>query len=198
MPVEIHGKPYVTVNERVQEFHEKYPNGKIVTTIVDTNFEDSICMKSRVVPDMEHPDRYFTGYAWEKIGSSQINRTSFLENCETSAVGRANGCLGLGSIDSIATADEVANAIHQQKLKRISPEQRELFAEYIEHKLFDTLDVEGNLLRDITKDWWRGMTTEPQARVSLKSMKDRMDKYDAKKALQKAKKQEKELVNENK
>ena len=184
MPVDIKGKQYVMVNERVQEFHEKYPNGKIVTTIVDTNFEDSICMKSRVVPDMKHPDRYFTGYAWEKIGSSQINRTSFLENCETSAVGRAIGFLGLGSVDSIASAEEVSNAIHQQEYT-ITDLQKEMYQQYLKHPIFVGRKSD-------TNKWWATFQTEAQAKRGLESMLDRMDKYDAKKA-----KKVKELINEN-
>jgi len=71
-------------------------------------------MKTTVTPDVENPDRYFTGFAHEDESKSQINRTSAIENCETSATGRALGLLGLGSESSIASAEEVQNAIHQQ------------------------------------------------------------------------------------
>ena len=57
----------------------------------------------------------YTGHAMEEIGSSQINKTSALENCETSAVGRALGFAGYGSVESIASGDEVAHAIKQQE-----------------------------------------------------------------------------------
>jgi hypothetical protein len=56
-----------------------------------------------------------TAHAYEKEGSSFINKTSYIENCETSAVGRALGIYGIGIDTSLASADEVANAVTQQK-----------------------------------------------------------------------------------
>ena len=56
-----------------------------------------------------------TGYAFERQDASNINKTSFIENCETSAVGRALGFIGLGSEKSIASAEEVDNAIKTQE-----------------------------------------------------------------------------------
>jgi hypothetical protein len=56
-----------------------------------------------------------TAHAYEKEGSSFINKTSYIENCETSAVGRALGMYGIGIDTSLASADEVANAVTQQK-----------------------------------------------------------------------------------
>ncbi|MAH43698.1 hypothetical protein CL614_08340 [archaeon] len=116
MSVFIHGKEYVTVDERVQEFHETHPNGKIETNLI-TSVDGKFIVKAFVTPNVEVSERVFTGLAYEEVGSSQINQTSALENCETSAVGRALGFLGIGLIGSIATGDEVANAIHQQENK---------------------------------------------------------------------------------
>lgn len=55
-----------------------------------------------------------TGTAYEKEGSTFINKTSYIENCETSAVGRALGMAGFGIDTSIASAEEVQNAIANQ------------------------------------------------------------------------------------
>ena len=55
-----------------------------------------------------------TGYAQEKENASVVNRTSYIENCETSAVGRALGMCGFGIDASVASAEEVKNAIEQQ------------------------------------------------------------------------------------
>ena len=60
--------------------------------------------------------------AEEKETSSYINKTSYIENCETSAVGRALGFIGLGSENSIASLEEVANAINNQQAKPKSDE----------------------------------------------------------------------------
>ena len=111
--IDIHGKPYVTVPERLRAFHNLYHNGRIETELIHGEGGHYI-MKTTVTPDVENPDRYFTGFAHEDESKSQINRTSAIENCETSATGTALGLLGLGSESSIASAEEVQNAIHQQ------------------------------------------------------------------------------------
>ena len=114
MSVKIHGKDYITVDERVQEFHKKYKNGSIQTKLV--SFEGGVVIiKAHIYPDVSDTMRKFTGYAYEEIGSSQINKTSALENCETSAVGRALGFLNIGLGGSIASANEVQNAVKQQQ-----------------------------------------------------------------------------------
>ena len=56
----------------------------------------------------------FIAHAYEKEGSTFINKTSYIENCETSAVGRALGFLGIGIDGSVASADEVKTAILNQ------------------------------------------------------------------------------------
>ena len=55
-----------------------------------------------------------TGTAFEEKGSSYINKTSYVENCETSAVGRALAMLGIGSEENLCSADELVNAINGQ------------------------------------------------------------------------------------
>ena len=113
MSVQIHGKEYITVDERVAEFHNMYPNGMIVTKLLKV--EDSqILFKAKAIPDVDKPERFYTGHAEEVVGSNQINKTSALENCETSAVGRCLGFLNIGLVGSIASADEVTNAKEQQ------------------------------------------------------------------------------------
>ena len=119
MPVEIHGKQYATVNERIEELHKKY-NGcvSINTELLETQ-GDVVRMKATVelkemVEGQEVASNTFTGHAEEVIGSSMINKTSALENAETSAVGRALAFAGFQTDASIASADEVANAIVQQ------------------------------------------------------------------------------------
>jgi len=116
MPIKIHGNDYHTVAERVAEFHEKYPKGQITTELL---YADEKYVRVKATATVE--DRSFTGLAEEVRGSTNINKTSALENCETSAVGRALGFLGIGSVESIASADEVAGAIAQQKPKKTYP-----------------------------------------------------------------------------
>jgi len=113
--IDIHGKPYVMVKDRVIHFNENYPNGCIKTKKVDSRIENVVIFEATVIPDIDKPDRFFNGHAEEEIGSSQINKTSALENCETSAVGRALAMMGIGADESFASGDEVANAVYQQK-----------------------------------------------------------------------------------
>ena len=120
--IDIHGKPYVMVKDRVEEFHKEYPNGSIRTELIEMT--DRFIIKATIIPDVEEGSRYFTGHAEEIIGSTQINKTSALENCETSAIGRALGSLNIGIIDSFASADEVANAVIKQNTQN-SPKTAE-------------------------------------------------------------------------
>lgn len=110
--IEVKGKMYACVPARVAAFREMCPDGFIGTEII--HLEDGVVTMQCTVKD-ENGKVLATGYAQEKEGSSQVNRTSYIENCETSAVGRALGMLGIGSDEQMASAEEVANAIHQQE-----------------------------------------------------------------------------------
>lgn len=110
--VKISGKPYIQVNDRVQGFRKLFPMGFIRTEIVNY-IPDDYCVMMCTVMDGEG-NLLATGCAQETVDKNKnINRTSMLENCETSAVGRALGFLGIGSVDSIASADEVNKAINK-------------------------------------------------------------------------------------
>lgn len=109
---EIKGKPYAEVFQRVNAFRMVYPQGTIETTMMD--YGNGVCVIQATVKD---GDRVLaTGTAYEKEGSSYINKTSYIENCETSAVGRALGMAGFGIDTSMSSFEEVANAIVQQEV----------------------------------------------------------------------------------
>ncbi|MEA2036115.1 MAG: hypothetical protein U9O94_01300 [Nanoarchaeota archaeon] len=101
---------YVTVNERVKAFHDLYPKGNIETQMIRDE-AGSVTMKAVIIPDIEAPTRFFTGYAKEKEENGWINKTDCLENCETSAVGRALGFLGIGIDQAIATVEDIKTAM---------------------------------------------------------------------------------------
>lgn len=111
---DVKGKEYAEVNQRIKAFRLVCPNGKIENEILSV--ENGVCIIKSTVSD-ENGNILGVGHAYEKEGSSYINKTSFIENCETSAVGRALGMCGIGIDTSIASADEVANAIVQQDSK---------------------------------------------------------------------------------
>lgn len=117
--VNIKGKEYVEVNERVKYFRtsEDYKDWAIETELLSN--ENGVCVFKAIVKD-ENGTIKATGHAYEKEDSTFINKTSYIENCETSAVGRALGILGIGIDASIASSDEVENAINNQE----KPENR--------------------------------------------------------------------------
>ena len=108
--VDIKGKSYVQVSDRVLYFNETYPKGSIITELLSTPEAIRVVVKAIVRPDCETEDRFFTGMAQEVVGEGFINKTSALENCETSAVGRALAMMGIGVIESIASVDEINKA----------------------------------------------------------------------------------------
>ncbi|MBT6994520.1 MAG: hypothetical protein HN952_06145 [Candidatus Cloacimonetes bacterium] len=108
--INIKGKEYVEVHTRISEFRKLHEKGSIITEMVSN--EGGVCVFKASV--MIEGVLRATGFAYEKEGSSFINKTSFIENCETSAIGRALGCFGIGIDTSVASFDEVANAISQQ------------------------------------------------------------------------------------
>lgn len=109
--IQFKGKAYVLVSDRVNYFNEVYPNGSIQTQLISEPNADMVVVKAIVTPDAKE-QRYFTGYSQAKWSdtSSFVNKTSALENCETSAVGRALAFMGIGVIDSIASVDEIKKA----------------------------------------------------------------------------------------
>ena len=108
---DVKGKEYAEVPQRVKAFRSLYPQGTISTEII--SIENGMCVIQATVS----VDGIVLGVgtAYEKEGSSFINKTSFIENCETSAVGRALGFAGFGIDASIASYEEVMNAKKQQK-----------------------------------------------------------------------------------
>lgn len=113
----IKGKEYAEVNQRIKAFRMLYPEGAIETTLLSD--ENGVCIMSARVGYYDKETGAFrilgTGTAYEKETSSYINKTSYIENCETSAVGRALGMAGFGIDTSVASYEEVSNAIAQQE-----------------------------------------------------------------------------------
>ena len=109
----IRGKQYVEVNERIKFFRQEkqYQNWTISTEFTVLNDDQCVC--KCIVAD-EQQRVIATGHAHELKASSHINKTSYVENCETSAVGRALAMLGIGIDVSIASANEVQDAIANQ------------------------------------------------------------------------------------
>ena len=97
----IKGRDYIEVNQRILAFWELCPNGRITTELLAD--DGKRCTFKASVYDGDN--LLATGHSFEFQGAGMVNKTSYVENCETSAVGRALGMLGIGVTESIASAD---------------------------------------------------------------------------------------------
>ena len=158
--LDVKGKEYAEVNQRIKAFRMLYPEGTIETEMLSN--ENGVCVFKASVYAYKKPvylnnDLYSeekdmllgTGHAYEKEGSTFINKTSYIENCETSAVGRALAMCGIGIDTSIASAEEVQNAINNQ----INEEEAKAF-------VFQSGKYKGKNIEEIAKEdedyliWW--------------------------------------------
>ena len=128
---DIKGKEYAEVNQRIKAFRMVYPTGTIMTEMLSN--ENGVCVFKATVgyQTANRTDVILgTGTAYEKESSSFINKTSYIENCETSAVGRALGMCGFGIDTSVASYEEVTNAINNQEEPKATPKQVEMLKKY--------------------------------------------------------------------
>jgi hypothetical protein len=111
--INIKGKNYIEVNERIKEFrsNEKYNWYSMTSEII--SIENGVCIIKAVIKN-ENWIEVANWLAYEKENSSFINKTSYIENCETSAWWRALWNLWIWIDTSIASYEEVANAIQNQ------------------------------------------------------------------------------------
>ena len=115
--IDLKGKNYAMVSERVTAFRKLYPEGFILT---DITFDDGnmVTMQTKAGFYRENGTEVIlaTGIAHEVKGRGMVNGTSHYENCESSAVGRCLGFIGLGTNGGgICSAEELVNAITGQK-----------------------------------------------------------------------------------
>jgi len=109
--INIKGKDYVEVHERLRHFRIHYKDHSLTSEVIDKT-DTTILIKATIKDSTGR--EMATGLAEEEKGTSFINKTSYVENCETSAWGRALGNFGIGIDSSIASADEVSQAIKGQ------------------------------------------------------------------------------------
>lgn len=130
--LDIKGKDYIPVNERIKYFRHNFTGYSLTSEIIHRD-EKTVTIKATI----KNPDGFelASGIAMEVQGTSYINKRSHIENCETSAWGRALGNFGIGIDDSIASADEVANAINNQN-KPVKPTPK---PHITEHQAVDLL-----------------------------------------------------------
>ena len=115
--INIKGKLYSTVDARVSFFRENYPDWSIKTSFPVLDLDKGVCLAKVEIINPEGKilaDGF--AYEWQSKQGSLVNKTSFIENAQTSAVGRALGFMGIGIVggQAIATADEVNLKIQHQ------------------------------------------------------------------------------------
>jgi hypothetical protein len=125
--VDIHGKEYKTVALRVNEFRADHADWTINPTVIEAD-ERIVVMRCEILDDAGRLRA--AGQAEENRTDGKINRTSALENCETSAVGRALAFLGYAGSE-IASADEVAQAINSSPIQRARSANQGQITEWI-------------------------------------------------------------------
>ena len=189
--VDIHGKQYQTVAYRVGKFREAHKDFSLVTEIV-TRTDECVVMKATILNEQGRV--LATGHSEEYRADGKINATSALENSETSAIGRALAALGMGGTE-FASADEVANAIQQQRApagsaksvaveafeKLPQPKQKQLMDTaiqirdfLIEERLYDAFEVyEG--VKDNEEKLGLWSLLDSKQRSALKKAKDRAE-----------------------
>lgn len=176
---DIKGKYYAEVNQRIKAFRMVYPNGSITTEIV--SLVDGVVTMKTTIKDNEG-NVLSTGYAYEKENSTFINKTSFIENCETSAVGRALGMCGFGIDTSVASAEEVRNAIENQKPNNNQPKDETKPQQNKKPHKDELVKFckENNLnMNDIAKQYGlNGNCSDEQFEAALQSIKE-IEEYNA-------------------
>lgn len=165
----IRGKQYVEVNERIKFFRqeEQYKNWTIMSEFTVLDSEQAVC-RTTIADDTGRV--ISTGHAHEMQGASNINKTSYVENCETSAIGRALAMLGIGIDTSIASANEVSDAIAKQSSEAPKKEtHKDKMIKKVQEK-FDT-DPPENIM-DKAVAYIKSQTDKKKAFNSI------MDKYE--------------------
>ena len=148
---DIKGKDYAEVNQRIKAFRMIHPDGGISTEIISV--ENGVCVMRATVTD-EDGRVLGTGTAYENEKSSYINKTSYIENCETSAVGRALGMCGFGIDTSVVSYEEVDNAIQQQEAMKSDKEARDKLIYVLKNRGIDVNEYakEHNLTKTSTAE----------------------------------------------
>ena len=99
---------YVTVAERIEKFYARYPEGRIITSILEHDAERGfILMRADIYRSPDDAQPAATGHAFEYRDSGFVQKTSYIEVCETSSVGRALALCGFEVKRGIASREEM-------------------------------------------------------------------------------------------
>ena len=113
---------YITVSERIEKFYAKFPQGRILTSVVEHNAETGfILIRAEVYRDAEDALPAATGHAYELRSAGHVQAGSYVEVCETSSVGRALALLGFEVRRGVASREEVIRGAKKQQAAAAAP-----------------------------------------------------------------------------
>ena len=121
---------YETVEERLVKFWKEHPDGRIDTSLVESTLQRFI-VKAAIYRTEVDAQAWTTGYAEETVSTRGVNSTSALENCETSAIGRALANAGYASKGKRPSREEMS------KVKASEPKP---FAEKLSDKIITPVE----------------------------------------------------------
>jgi hypothetical protein len=116
---------YITVSERIEKFYAKFPQGRILTNIVEHNAETGfILIRAEVYREPDDALPAATGHAYELRSAGHVQAGSYVEVCETSSVGRALALLGFEVRRGVASREEVIRGAKKQQAAAAAPPER--------------------------------------------------------------------------
>ena len=115
---------YETVESRLSRFIEQYPNFRIETELLE-NSHTRFVVIAKIWKEASDPNPWATGLAYETISERGVNSTSALENCETSAIGRALANAGFAAKGKRASREEMAKVVAQSPISPPKVEQKQ-------------------------------------------------------------------------
>jgi hypothetical protein len=113
---------YITVHERIEKFYAKFPQGRIITTLIEHNSETGfILMRAEVYREPDDALPAATGHAYELRSAGHVQAGSYVEVCETSSVGRALALLGFEVRRGVASREEASRGMKKQTAAPAAP-----------------------------------------------------------------------------
>lgn len=169
------GSDYVQVKDRVLYLAENY-DGRYEIDQDYQYYENSktwVVKTTLTIWDEKH--EHSCKYVWlaqEVEWTSFINKTSCLENCSTSSLGRSVACLGIGVIDSFASINEIEKAENRAKAEKMpSNPEAEWFEKAKQNTKFmlECLDEDSYIekIKKRVKEIWAKMTKQNETDLRI-------------------------------
>jgi hypothetical protein len=102
---------YETVESRLEKWHDKFPDSRVETELIEAS-NTRFVVFAKLFKTEADPKPCATGLAFETITEKGVNSTSALENCETSAIGRALANAGFAAKGKRASREEMAKVVN--------------------------------------------------------------------------------------